>query len=156
MTLNIVRRPAGADCASIIVDLPEWFGLPEMNAAYAERADGDQTWVAERGGDTIGVMTLADPGFSAIEIHFLAVRRRAHRQAVGTALVMKAFAEARGLGRSYLTVKTLGPSRASEPYARTRAFYRAVGFEPLEEFTTVWPNAPCLLMAMAVPPSRHA
>lgn len=153
MILNIVRRPAGADCASILADLPEWFGIPEANAGYIERAEGEQTWVAELGGKAIGLMTLSDQGYSAIDIHFLAVRREAHRQGVGRALVMKALSEARARQRSYLTVKTVGPSRVSEPYDRTKAFYRAVGFEPLEEFTTIWgPGNPCLVMIMAVPP----
>ena len=152
MTLNIVRRPAGVDCASILADLPEWFGIPEANDRYIRHADSDQTWVAELGGKAIGLMTLSDQGFSAIDIHFLAVRRDAHRQGVGTALVNKALSEARARQRSYLTVKTLGSSRESEPYEQTKAFYRAVGFEPLEEFTTIWgPGNPCLIMIMAVP-----
>ena len=87
-----------------------------------------------------------------MDIHFLAVRHEAHRQGIGKALVRKALSEARTLKRPYLTVKTLGPSRVSEPYDRTNAFYRAVGFEPLEEFTTVWGPIPCLLMVIAVPP----
>ena len=152
MTLKIVRRPAGVDCASILADLPEWFGIPEANARYIERAEGEQTWVAESEGKAIGLITLSDQGFSAIDIHFLAVRRDAHRQGVGTALVDKALSEARSRQRSYLTVKTVGPSRESEPYERTKAFYRAVGFEPLEEFDTIWgPGNPCLMMIMAVP-----
>jgi GNAT superfamily N-acetyltransferase len=152
MTLNLVRRPAGVDCASIIADLPEWFGIPEASAAYVERAELDHAWVAELDGKAIGLMVLSDPGFAAIDVHFLAVRRQAHRQGIGTALVGKALSEARTLKRPYLTVKTLGPSRVSEPYDRTKAFYHAVGFEPLEEFTTVWGPIPCLLMIMAVPP----
>jgi GNAT superfamily N-acetyltransferase len=151
MTLNVVRRAAGADCASIIADLPEWFGIPEASAAYVERAERDQAWVAELHGKAIGLMVLTDPGFSAIDIHFLAVRREAHRQGIGKALVGKALSEARTLKRPYLTVKTLGPSRVSEPYERTKAFYRAVGFEPLEELTTIWGEIPCLLMVMPVP-----
>lgn len=153
MTLDIVRRPAGADCASILAGLPEWFGIPEANAGYIEQAEGEQTWVAELGGEALGLMTLTDQGFSAIDIHFLAVRRDVHRQGVGRALVNKALSEARARQRPYLTVKTVGPSRVSKPYELTKAFYRAVGFEPLEEFTTIWgPGNPCLIMIMAVPP----
>ena len=88
MTLDIINRPAGADCAAILADLPEWFGIPKANAAYIERAEGDQTWVAEVDGRALGLMVLADQGFAAIDIHFLAVRRDVHRQGVGKALVM--------------------------------------------------------------------
>jgi hypothetical protein len=48
-------------------------------------------------------------------------------------------------------VKTRGPSLPYEPYERTRAFYLAMGFTPLEEFTEIWgPENPCLFMVKAV------
>jgi hypothetical protein len=37
-------------------------------------------------------------------------------------------------GTRFLSVKTLGPSRPDENYQRTRLFYDACGFAPLEEF----------------------
>jgi GNAT superfamily N-acetyltransferase len=149
MTLNIVRRSAGAECGSILAELPEWFGIPEANADYATYAEREPTWVAEEGGDVVGVMTLVDQGFSAIDIHLLAVRRNAHRRGVGKVLIDQAVFETCALGRPYLTVKTRGPSLPYEPYDRTRTFYLAVGFEPLEEFTEIWgPENPCLIMIM--------
>jgi GNAT superfamily N-acetyltransferase len=152
MSLEIVRRPAGADCTSILAELPEWFGIPESNVDYAAHAEREQAWVAEQAGDALGLMTLVNHGFSAIEIHLLAVRRHAHRQGVGLTLIRQASAIARELGKPYVTVKTRGPSLPYEPYERTRAFYEAVGFEPLEELTSIWgPENPCLIMIMRVP-----
>jgi len=73
----------------------------------------------------------------------------AQHHGVGKALVSQAVTETLTLGRSYLTVKTRGPSLPYEPYERTRMFYLAVGFEPLEEFTEIWgPENPCLIMIM--------
>jgi hypothetical protein len=44
-------------------------------------------------------------------------------------------------------VKTLGPSRRSERYERTRRFYEARGFVPLEELAGFWDeNNPCLIL----------
>lgn len=152
MTLKIVRRPAGADCASILAELPEWFGMPASNAEYAEFAEREPTWVAE-GGGVLGVMTLVDTGYSAVDIHLLAVRPRVHRHGVGATLIAQAIAEARSIGRPYLTVKTRGPSLPYEPYERTRAFYEGVGFLGLEEFTQIWgPENPCLIMIRPVSP----
>ena len=38
-----------------------------------------------------------------------------------------------------------------ENYARTRAFYLAMGFRPLEEFTQLWNEQnPCLLMVKRI------
>jgi GNAT superfamily N-acetyltransferase len=153
MTLTLVRRPAGADCAAILAELPEWFGIPESNAEYADFAERHPTWVAEDGGEVLGLMTLVDHGFSALDIHLMAVRPDSHRRGVGKALVRQAVAETRALGRPYLTVKTRGPSAPYEPYDRTRAFYLAVGFAPLEEFAEIWgPENPCLIMIMSLPP----
>jgi hypothetical protein len=36
-------------------------------------------------------------------------------------------------------------------YARTRAFYRSLGFKPLEEFLELWEGNPCLLMVKTYP-----
>ena len=47
----------------------------------------------------------------------------------------------------YLQVKTLGPSREDAGYARTRAFYIALNFRPLEELKQLWDeHNPCLIM----------
>jgi GNAT superfamily N-acetyltransferase len=151
MTLKIARRPAGAECARILAELPEWFGLPPSNAEYAEFAERNGAFVAQEGEEMLGLMALNDHGFSAIEIHLLAVRPRAHRQGVGRALVEEALSVARALGRSYVTVKTRGPSLPYEPYERTRAFYEGVGFEALEETDALWgPENPCLIMIRPV------
>lgn len=45
-----------------------------------------------------------------------------------------------------LEVKTLGASRPSPEYAATRAFYGALGFQPVEELHGLWPGNPCLVM----------
>jgi hypothetical protein len=50
-------------------------------------------------------------------------------------------------GIRFLTVKTLSPSNDDPNYARTRLFYEAVGFFPIEEFPTLWgPENPCVFM----------
>jgi hypothetical protein len=52
-------------------------------------------------------------------------------------------------GVENLQVKTLSPSRSDENYAKTRAFYQAMGFTPLEEFPQIWDeNNPCLILIM--------
>ena len=94
-------------------------------------------------------MVLVDHGFSALDVHLLAIRPHAHRRGVGKALIRQARAVAQELGKPYVTVKTQGPSAGYEPYERTRAFYEAVGFRGLEEFTAIWgPENPCLIMIM--------
>ena len=149
MKLTLVRRPAGADCGAILAELPDWFGIPASNAAYAQAAENEEAWVAEADGVPVGLMVLTDQGFSAVDLHLLAVRPHLHGRGVGKALVARARALAAERGKRYLTVKTQGPSREYGPYRRTRLFYEAVGFAPLEEFTEIWgPENPCLIMIM--------
>src|SRR5271155_2070697 len=111
MTIEISLHPAGAGalCAAVLAELPEWFGIPQSNAQYAARAESGPTWVAEQDGEAVGVMVLEPHGADAVEIHLLAVRRSAHRQGVGARLVERARAEAASRGARYLTVKTRGP-----------------------------------------------
>jgi GNAT superfamily N-acetyltransferase len=69
-----------------------------------------------------------------------------HRQGLGTTLLQAAEEYLLARNVEYLQVKTLGPSHPDEGYARTRAFYEARGFAPLEELHGLWEHNPCLLL----------
>jgi GNAT superfamily N-acetyltransferase len=148
---SVSRRPGGNRAAveSILADLPQWFGRPESNAAYAaagERLPGHVATTAE--GEDIGVALVEQHFPQTAEIHLIAVKARWHRQGVGRALLAAAEADLRAAGAQMLTVKTLGPSTPDEGYRRTREFYPALGFLPLEEFPDFWgPGTPCLFLA---------
>jgi GNAT superfamily N-acetyltransferase len=153
MTIELTQRPSGSGeiCRSILAELPEWFGMPESNANYVDRAETGPSWIATSSdGELLGLMVLEVHGRDALEVYLLAVRPTAHRQGVGRALIEKALADAAAFGARYLTVKTQGPSANYEPYARTRRFYEAMGFVALEEFMTIWGSDPCLFMVTPV------
>ncbi len=76
----------------------------------------------------------------------MGVRRERHGQGLGSALLGAAESCLRNGGVEYLQVKTLGPSDPDEGYGRTRAFYEARGFVPLEELLDLWEQNPCLLL----------
>jgi GNAT superfamily N-acetyltransferase len=142
---------AGAICRSILDQLPQWFGLPQSNADYARLADEGPAWLAVEDGEVVGVMLLKPHFERTVEIYLLAVVPARHRAGVGRALVAQAEVWARGRGATFLTVKTRGPSKPYEPYERTRAFYQAMGFIALEEFTELWdPQNPALMMAKTI------
>jgi len=151
--ITLSRSGAGAACASILSELPDWFGIPASNAEYARKADEGPAFLVEEDGLTVAIMLLKSHFDTAVEIELLAVRPGRHRSGLGRALVARAQAFAADRGAAYLTVKTLGPSADYEPYERTRAFYAALGFQPLEEFLEVWgPENPTLLMVRPVGP----
>jgi GNAT superfamily N-acetyltransferase len=81
------------------------------------------------------------------------VRPELHRRGVGRALVGSAEEWCGAEGVQYLQVKTLGPSAADEGYQRTRAFYFALGFVPLEETTAFWgERQPALILVKHLVP----
>ena len=85
-----VRGPLsrqGARAEGILRALPAWFGIEEAIVDYARAADELPTFVAARGGETVGFMTLKPTSAHAIEVHVMAVLPGAHRRGVGRALV---------------------------------------------------------------------
>ncbi len=129
-------------CEHVLRDLPEWFGIEEATAAYICDVAELPTFGVD--GDAILSLKLHTP--RAAEVYVMGVRRARHGQGLGTALLRAAeeFLSARDV--EYLQVKTLGPSDPDAAYARTRAFYEARGFAPLEELHELWEHNPCLLM----------
>jgi GNAT superfamily N-acetyltransferase len=138
-------------CEELIAALPEWFGIPEANAAFLRNLEALPSWVALRGGEIVGAATLEEHFPGSLEIHFMAVHPACHHQGVGRRLVEELEAEARRRGGRWLHVKTLAPSHPDPFYARTRAFYVALGFDPLFESDAIWgPENPAVVLVKAL------
>jgi GNAT superfamily N-acetyltransferase len=144
MSVFAVELPAERSrlCERVLRDLPEWFGIEEATTAYIRDVAGLPTFGFD--GDAILSLKLHTP--RAAEIYVMGVRRARHGQGIGTALLLAAEAYLSARGVEYLQVKTLGPSDPDAGYARTRAFYDARGFAPLEELHDLWERNPCLLL----------
>ena len=155
-TISIRSLEAGeaATCEHLMRALPQWFGIEEAIVEYRDSLEELETIVATRQGEVIGFLTLRRHNPRSAEIHVMAVRETSHRRGVGRALVTHAENLVRERGVEYLQVKTLGPSRESDEYSRTRSFYEAMGFVPLEE-NALWGDVnPCLIMVKHVQCSR--
>ena len=71
-----------------------------------------------------------------------------HRQGVGRKLIEICENYCREHGIAFLTVKTLAESHPDPYYKKTRLFYEAMGFKPLEVFPLLWDASnPCLFLA---------
>lgn len=137
-----------ASCQSILVALPEWFGIPAWNDAYIRDLAHSPTFVAQRRDSVAGFITLREHFPESWEIHCLAVERSSHRRGIGRELVGHAEAWLRSRGVQVLHVKTLASSHPDPFYARTREFYRALGFYRVLETTAFWgPENPSLVLA---------
>jgi coenzyme F420-0:L-glutamate ligase/coenzyme F420-1:gamma-L-glutamate ligase len=133
---------------AVLRDLPEWFGIEEATQGYIDAAATLPTFVAE---PDAGFLCLKQHTPRAAELYVMGVRRVHHRRGIGRALVAAAEFWCRVHGIRYLQVKTLGPSRPDPEYDRTRAFYEALGFIPLEELHGLWDEEnPALILVKDV------
>jgi ribosomal protein S18 acetylase RimI-like enzyme len=131
--------------------LPEWFGLEQPILDYIEAARALPNTTAAVADEIVGACLVRHHTPVASEIELLAVRRDLHRHGIGRMLLRRVEADLRATGVKLLQVKTFGPSGSSVEYERTRAFYAAVGFVPLEERTDIWgPANPCLISVKAL------
>ena len=146
LTIRRVRRDEAAVCEEILRSLPEWFGIEEAIVQYRRDIVAMDSYVAATAGRIVGFLTLKHHNPHTSEIQVMAVREEVHGRGFGRALVGHAERLLRPRNTGFLQVKTLGPSRPDEHYERTRGFYRALGFRPVEEYN-LWGEAnPCLMM----------
>jgi GNAT superfamily N-acetyltransferase len=143
--------------AALLATVPEWFGIESSNQAYVESARHLPTYLARprypeglapraEVPDPAGVLLATRHFPGAAEIHLMAVARSEHRHGVGRALITALERDLAADGVSLLQVKTSGPSFPDPGYAKTRLFYEAMGFAPLEELYGLWDTNPCLIM----------
>ncbi|MFI2489701.1 GNAT family N-acetyltransferase [Promicromonospora kroppenstedtii] len=162
-TYTVVRTLGRSDAAhDILEELPEWFGIDRFTHEYVDAAARFPNYVAVAtedpgvdGGaipadDVLGVLLLDQRYPTSAEVHLLAVRRKHHRAGIGRTLMARVEEDLRAQGVRLLSVKTLGPSAYDPGFDQTRAFYRACGFHPVEEFPDLWADDPCLLMVKAL------
>jgi GNAT superfamily N-acetyltransferase len=129
-------------CEVVLRDLPDWFGIEEATSAYIRDVAELPTFAV--GDDAFLALKTHNP--RAAEVYVMGVRRERHGQGLGSALLAAAESYLREAGVEYLQVKTLGPSDPDKGYERTRGFYEARGFVPLEELHDLWEQNPCLLL----------
>ena len=158
--IRLLRAGEASACERILRNLPDWFGIEASLVAYVkdvETPETFETWVAAAGDRVLGFITLRRHNPHSAEIHVIAVEPDQHGRGTGLELVRHAERLLRSEGVKFLQVKTLGPSRESHAYARTRVFYERCGFLPLEE-NRMWGDVnPCQIMVMhlACRPGDH-
>ncbi|HEU4428353.1 MAG TPA: GNAT family N-acetyltransferase [Myxococcota bacterium] len=139
-------------CRAIFETIPEWFGIAASNEKYLRELGELPAFVAVESDAVVGFASLRTHFPEAAELEVLAVRRDLHRRGAGRALVSHCEDWLRARGVAWLHVKTLAPSDPDPGYAKTRAFYRALGFAPLFE-TELWgPGNPTLISVKRLAP----
>lgn len=134
-------------CSTILHFLPEWFGIESAITDYTEKVSSMPFWAAFDDELPIGFIALKIHNNYTCEIYVMGILKEYHRQGIGKKLTEWCEAFAMEQGYEYLTVKTLDSSAESGDYEKTREFYAAVGFRPLEVFPLLWDEEnPCLFM----------
>jgi GNAT superfamily N-acetyltransferase len=131
---------------NILTSLPDWFGIPEAIEDYARDCRVLPMWVAYDGGSSVGFVALKETSDAAVDMHVLGILLAYQRAGIGRRFCALAEEYARGAGKTLLSVMTLSDSHPDLFYARTRAFYRAMGFLPLMTLNVWGPENPCLIM----------
>jgi ribosomal protein S18 acetylase RimI-like enzyme len=113
--------------AEMSVDLPNQLGVvAEIDAVIV----GFVTWYAAGGFGRIG---------------WIAVSGDHHRSGIGARLLERVEHHLGATGATRVEVDTLGESVDYEPYNRTRAFYRAMGYRDLRSVNLDNPGMPEML-----------
>ena len=122
---------AEALCRKITADLPEYFGLPEVNEHYAIGVRSRVNLAACADEEYVGLISIDFPYPENANIYWMGILRGHHRTGIGKILSYKAFKHANNRGAKTISVETLSPEEADENYLKTYQFYKTLGFAPL-------------------------
>jgi ribosomal protein S18 acetylase RimI-like enzyme len=129
----------------ILLDLPEWFGLPESTKDYIEQSKSLILFVAQDNQKNIGFITLKETSEAVCEIHCMGIKKEYHHKGIGTHL-FNTFEEYAKEKYEFIQVKTVDEGHYKE-YDQTLAFYKSVGFKKMEVFPKLWDEwNPCLIL----------
>lgn len=158
MENEVVERRSAEDVRRILQALPEWFGDAEAIDNYVAAAEDAyfESVLAVATDGAVGAALTRRHFREAAELHLIAVHPDARGMGVGRLLVERVTSQLAVDGCTLLSVHTVGPSFENEPYPHTRAFYRSVGFVPLEEHDGLdWPGPTLILVRPLVVPMRE-
>lgn len=149
--LRVQPVGSGPLCRTMLGTLPTWFGIQASVEDYVSMADQSPSVIASIDGEDVGFLTLVHHSPYATEVYVMAVLPNHHRRGIGRAMLRHVEDILGRAGVEFLQVKTLSAKHPDEGYEKTRAFYLAYGFRPLEEFPNLWgPENPALQLIKAV------
>lgn len=131
----------------ILDDLQNWFAIESAKQEYIMESMNMPFWAYYEDGKAVGFIAIKKHTIESGEVYVMGVKEEYHRKHIGSALLKECERWCKSDGIKYLQVKTVSEDSDDAFYAKTRAFYKKVGFTPIEVFPTLWDeNNPCLLM----------
>ena len=151
ITIKSLSINCGVDCEKILRALPDWFGIEESLLQYVKDANVMPTMLVKVDNVVVGFITINKHFPDSAEIHCMGILPQYHRKGIGKLLIKELQNHLKDAGVKILQVKTVSKERECSAYAKTRAFYRSVGFTPLEVFPTLWDKEnPCLILVKQI------
>ena len=151
ITIQSPTINCGKVCENILRALPDWFGIEDSLVQYVKDADKMPTILAKDEENVIGFLTIKKHFLESAEIHCMGILPEYHRQGIGKLLIKELANYLSDEDIKILQVKTVSEERECPAYAKTRAFYKAVGFISLEVFPNFWDEEnPCLLLVKPI------
>lgn len=151
MVKNIIDSKQKRQIAKLILlDLPEWFGIPEYTKDYIEKSSQMPFFATYDQNQPIGFAALKSTSQSTAEVYCMGILKSHHRKGYGQALMHALETYAKVQGFKFLQVKTVEQGRY-DIYDQTNAFYKSVGFYELEVFPDLWDEwNPCQIFVKAI------
>ena len=138
-------------CEKILRSLPNWFGIEKAIIQYIKDADKLPTIIVKNENEGIGFLTIKKHFKESADIHCMGILPQYHRKGIGRKLIKKVELHLKNEGVKMLQVKTISEKSTCKFYAKTREFYKSVGFIPLEVFPTLWDKSnPCLQLVKQI------
>lgn len=128
---QISSSQASSLCRRITADLPDYFGLPEVNQHYAIGVKERTNFAAIVDGEAVGLISIDFPYPNNSNIYWMGVLKNHHSKGIGKKLLGKAYDFAKEKGVNTMTVETLAPDAGDKNYLKTYNFYLTNGFAPL-------------------------
>ena len=140
----------------LVKNLPNWFGENTTIEDVVESVGDFENvpfFVACYEHGAAGFIFLKIHNPTTAEIGMMAVLGTQHGKGIGRKLIEHCEAYCRDNKIEYLSVKTIDESSDNDSYKGTRAFYRALGFKPLEVLPNFWGEGlPCLFSIKCITP----
>ena len=118
-------------CRDISANLPEYFGLPEVNEHYAQGVRSRIAFAAIVNQQYVGLISIEFPYPENANIYWLGVLQNFHSKGIGRNLITEALKFLTKNKIKTISVETLSPIEGDKNYLKTYHFYQSIGFLPL-------------------------
>ena len=146
-----IRKSKDAEEAFLIASkLPDFFNEDGLRK-IKEDTKNHILYGAYLEGNMVGFVTYVEINSDAVEMSWLGVLPEKQKNGIGKKLVTQSLRE---MSSTYKVceVKTLSETDPYEPYKNTRAFYKCLGFIPIETIHPYpgWGDNPCQIFIKCI------